>query len=137
MIPSLLQRTRVPLRLPEYVPYGGDKDSPLYSILEVAESENYSIQLAWTRDCNGGNACHVGYIGASKTPPSHEDKSAVPVALKDGIKGSFIDFDCGAHCDDAYLYWREGDYYYEIGLKAGDKKTLLQMANSAVIRGPK
>jgi len=65
--PLLLRKTRVPLRLPEYVPYNGDKENPLYAILEVAQPNAYSIQLAWVKDCEGGNACHVGNIGGSKT----------------------------------------------------------------------
>ena len=43
-----------------------------------------------------------------------------------------IDFDCGAHCDDASLDWTEEGYYYGISLKAGDKKTLIRVANSAI-----
>jgi hypothetical protein len=130
IIPLLLRKTRVPLRLPEYVPYSDDKG--LYAILEVAQPDAYSIQLAWVKDCEGGNACHVGYIGASKTRPQPSDKPEVPVTLTGGIRGSFFNFECGAHCDDAYLEWHEGEFYYEIGLKAGDKETLLRMANTAI-----
>ena len=136
MIPFLMKKTSVPLRLPEYVPDSDDKETPLYSILEVAEPERYSIQLAWIKDCTGGNACHVGYIGGSKTPFPPEPKREVPVTLSGGIKGSFTDSDCGAHCDDASLDWAEGDYYYGISLKAGDKKTLIRMANSAIQSAP-
>jgi hypothetical protein len=133
MIPTLLQKTLVPLRLPEYVPYSDDKETPLYSILEVAEPENYSIQLAWLPDCEGGNACHVGYVGGTKKPPNRSEETEVPVTLSGGIKGSFVDSDCsGTHCDDASLYWTEGGYYYGISLKAGNKKTLVRMANSAI-----
>jgi hypothetical protein len=132
MIPLLHRKTLVPLRLPEYVTYSDDKETPLYGIVEVAEPASYSIQLAWIKDCNSGNACHVGYIGGSKTAPHPRDKSEVPVTLSGGITGSFVDFDCGAHCDDASLYWTESGYYYGISLKAGDKKTLIRMANSAI-----
>jgi len=135
IIPSLLKKTSVPLRLPEYVPDSDDKETILYSILEVAEPERYSIQLAWIKDCAGGNACHVGYIGGSKTPFPPEHKAAVHVTLSGGIKGSFVDSDCGAHCDDASLDWAQGGYYYGISLKGGDKKTLIRMANSAIIAG--
>jgi hypothetical protein len=131
-VPLLLRKTLVPLRLPAYVPFSDDKETPLYSILEVAEPMSYSIQLAWTKDCNGGNACHVGYVGGTKTVPQPSDKPEVPVSLTGGITGSFVGFDCGAHCDDASLYWTEGGYYYEISLKAGDKKALIRMANSAI-----
>lgn len=137
LVPELLRETRVPLRLPEYVPNSDDKETPLYSILEVAEPERYSIQLAWIKDCTGGNACHVGYIGGSKAPFPHEDKPEVLVTLKGGLKGLLVGFDCGAHCDDASINWAEGGYYYGISLKAGDKKTLIRMANSAIASGDK
>jgi hypothetical protein len=132
MIPLLLRKTHVPLRLPEYIPYSGDKETPLYAILEVAEPDAYSIQLAWIKGCEGGNACHVGYIGGSRTRTQPSDKPEVPVTLTSGIKGSFVNFDCGAHCDDASLYWNEGEFYYEISLKASDDETLIRMANSAI-----
>ena len=130
MIPQLLQKTRVPLRLPQYVPYTDEKG--LYAILEVAQPDAYSIQLAWAKDCEGGNACHVGYIGGSKTRSQPGDRPEVPVSLTGGIKGSFVGFDCGAHCDDASISWNEGEFYYEISLKAGDKETLIRMVNTAI-----
>src|SRR5215467_1541980 len=132
IIPLLLQKTGVPLRLPAYVPDSNDKENPLYAMVLVADQDHYSIQLAWRPDCEGGNACHVGYIGGSKTAPPHPDKDAAPVTLLGGIKGSFVEFDCGAHCDDASLDWSEGGFYYGISLRAGDKKTLVRMANSAI-----
>ena len=135
LIPLLLRKTRVPLRLPEFVPDSDDKEAPLYAILEVAEPEAYSIQLAFLKDCEGGNACHVGHLGGSRTRPQPSDRPETPVVLAGGIKGSFVDFDCGAHCDDASLFWREKENYYEISLKAGDMKTLIRMANSAILRG--
>lgn len=137
MIPLLLQKTHVPLRLPEYVPYSDDKETPLYTILQTADEDNYSIQLAWDKDCEGGNACHVGYIGGSKAPPARPQRTVAPVILRGGIKGSLVGFDCGAHCDDASLDWSEGGYYYGISLKAGDKKTLVRMANSAIATATK
>jgi hypothetical protein len=130
ILPLLLRKTRVPLRLPEYVPNSDDKG--LYAILEVAQADAYSIQLAWAKDCEGGNACHVGYIGGSRTRPQPSDKPEVPVMLTGGIKGSFVDFECGAHCDDASIDWSEGEFYYQISLKAGDKETLVRMANTAI-----
>jgi hypothetical protein len=133
MIPRLLKKTLIPIRLPEFVPYTDDKDTPLYAILELAELDNYSIQLAWLKNCQGGNACHVGYIGGSKTPPRSTGRRTVPVTLKRGIKGTFSGFDCGAHCDDASLDWSQDGYHYGISLKAGDRKTLVRMANSAIL----
>jgi hypothetical protein len=45
MIPLLMKKTSVPLRLPEYVLDSDDNETPLYGILEVAEPERYSISM--------------------------------------------------------------------------------------------
>ena len=132
LLTTLRQKTRIPIKLPRYVPYDDDKENPLYGILEVAESDRYSIELAWLPACKGGNACHVGYIGGSSTPFPETDKVPVVVKLADNIAGSIRNFDCGAHCDDASIDWTQGGYYYGISLKAGDKQTLIRMAKSAI-----
>jgi len=130
--PALLQKTRVPLRLPSYIPGSGDKEQPLYAILEVSESSRYEIQLAWDKNCLGGNACREGTIAGSVDPPVEEHRPRVPVTLKGGIRGYFIDTECGAHCDDSSVGWRQGGYYYSISVKAERKTTLIRMANSAI-----
>ncbi len=130
--PVLLQKTRVPLRLPSYNPFSGDKEQPIYAILEVAESSRYEIQLAWDKNCLGGNACHQGTIGGSANPLVKENGPRVPVTLQGGIRGYFIDAKCGAHCDDSSVDWRQGKYYYSISVKAGSKTSLIKMANSAI-----
>lgn len=132
----LHQETVVPLRLPEYVPYSDDKQTPLYAIVDVAESDRYSIELAWLKDCAGGNSCHVGYIGGSKTAFAPDGKPTAPVMLNGGIQGLFTNFVCGAHCDDAAIDWSQQGYHYGISLKVADKETLVRMANSAIGRRP-
>lgn len=130
--PLLLQKTRVPLRLPSYLPYSGFKEQPLYAVLEVAEPSRYEIQLAWDANCLGGNACHEGTVRGSANPLVEKDGPRLPVTLEGGIKGYFIDAECGAHCDDSSVSWKEGGFYYSIGGKAERKSTLIRMADSAI-----
>jgi hypothetical protein len=130
--PVLQQKTRVPLRLPSYISSSGDKEVTLYAILEVAELSRYEIQLAWDKNCLGGNACHEGTIGGSTDPLVEQNRPKVPVTLKGGIRGYFIDTECGAHCGDSSISWKQGRYYYSIGIKAERKTTLIKMANSAI-----
>ena len=130
---SLLQQTQVPLRLPGFLPDDGDKDWPIHAILESASQRGYDIQLAWEEDCTGGNYCHYGYVQGSLDPLVENDGKRVPVILKGGIKGHFIPFTCGAHCDDATIGWSENGYHYSIGLKAGKIKTMIRVANSAIV----
>ena len=132
---DLLGKTSVPLRLPTYVPDAGDKENPLYTNLIEANAESYRIELGWVEGCLGGNACHYGAIsGGTKAP--EEDGAKIPVALRGGVKGYFVDFACGAHCGDAVVGWSENGYHYSIALKAGKKQELIKMANSALAAGP-
>src|ERR1700686_3066554 len=79
-VKSLLRKkTKVPLRLPGYLPDAGDKDNPLYAILESADEREYEIQLAWDIDCTGGNNCHYGTVRGSVDPLVEEDRTRVPV----------------------------------------------------------
>lgn len=43
-----------------------------------------------------------------------------------------MDFTCGANCSDATLTWRQQGVQYVVGLKAGDRTSLIKMANSAI-----
>jgi hypothetical protein len=65
--PTLRKATDVPLRLPEFIP-DVSSDNPAYAILESVDRHNYEVQLAWSSDCNGGNACHYGAVRGSINP---------------------------------------------------------------------
>ena len=132
---SSLKGTNVPLRLPTFIPDDGDKHNPLYPILEEVDKHGYEIQIAWTEDCNGGNACHYGTVQGSDSPIAGSDGKRVPVTLERGIKGSFITSTCGAHCDDSSISWSENGFYYYISIKAEDLKRLTKVANSAITAG--
>ena len=129
--PTLRKATDVPLRLPEFIP-DVSSDNPAYAILESVDRHNYEVQLAWSSDCNGGNACHYGAVRGSINPLLAERRKKIPVRLQHGIKGYFVGFTCGAHCDDSSVGWREGEHHYSISLKAGKMRDLVKMANSAI-----
>jgi len=134
--PALSRQTNVPLRLPGYIPFTDDPKIPVYAIVESAGLDSYEIQIAFTDDCNGGNSCHCGTIRGSKNPLVENDGPRVPVALSGGIKGYFVGFKCGAHCDDAAIGWPEGGYHYSISLKAEWKTEMTKVANSAMPTKP-
>src|SRR5688572_31895983 len=60
-IPLLRQKTRVPLRLPTYLATE-DETYPLNAIIKIATPTRYELQLAFTPDCAGGNACRYGMV---------------------------------------------------------------------------
>jgi hypothetical protein len=128
---TLPERTSVPLRLPIFIPPYADEKNAIFAILESVSSRGYKIQLAWAKDCMGGNWCHLGEISGSADPLPREGRR-IPVALGLGIQGYFVDFTCGAHCDDSAIYWNERGYYYSVAMKAERKETLVKMVHSAI-----
>jgi len=130
---DLLDKTGVPLRLPSWIPDDGEKQHPLYAILQSASQTGYKIELAWTPDCSGGNNCHYGTVQGSISSIVENEGLKEAVSLEGGIKGYFIGFTCGAHCDDSAIGWSEGGYQYSISVKAEKKATLIKVANSAIV----
>ncbi len=127
----LANQTSVPLRLPTFIPPYADDKNPLYAILDSVSSHEYRVQIAWAKDCNGGNWCHLGEIIGS-TDLLLSDGPRSPVELGFGLHGYFVNFTCGAHCGDASIYWTEGGLYYSVSMKAEKKQILLRMVRSAI-----
>lgn len=128
---TLPDATRVPLHLPTFIPFIGDAQNPVFSILEAKDSGSYAIQLAWAADCTGGNWCHLGSIRGSANPIPIEGPG-VPVSLHRGITGYFVRSRCYAFCTEATILWTQDENHYAIGVKAGDEKIVVKMANSAI-----
>jgi hypothetical protein len=131
-VSKLQSSTKVPLSMPMWVPYDDDKSNPLFASVQTANPGNYQLELAWIEDCNFAGACHVGYISGSTSSLLQNKGPKVPVTLKGGIQGYFVDAGCGANCDDSAIYWASGGYHYAIGMKAETQDTLVKMANSAI-----
>jgi hypothetical protein len=128
---ALTAQTSVPLRLPTFIPPYADDENPLYAILDSVSSHEYRIQIAWAKDCQGGNSCHLGEIvGSTELLPSDEPRSIVELGF--GVRGYFVNFTCGAHCDDAAIYWSEGGFHYSVAMKAEKKQVLVRMVRSAI-----
>jgi hypothetical protein len=130
---ELLNKTSVPLRLPSLLPDVGDAENPLYGRVQKAEKGDYTIELGWVENCDGGNACHYGTVRGSTSKLVENGGAKVPVKLRGGILGYFIHSTCGAHCDDSAVGWAERGYYYSISIKAADMETLVAVANSAIV----
>ncbi len=150
---QLQAKTRVPLVLPTYVP---QEDYSLHVTINTAESERYELTIGATEDCSGGNYCRYGTVSGqritSSTPsieeeyaflndPQYQPSERSPekmgrVTLVNGIKGYFIPYVCGANCDDSKMIWEQNGYRYLVGLKSEKKRTVVEMANSAIKNKP-
>ena len=159
-----LQMTGIPLRLPNYIPEIGQrlKDDnsrnqrlSVYAHLDEATANRYEITIGHSPTCTGGNVCRLGTIAATRitkgTPSIVEQyafmkdpkflgrRSKEPmssVKLNQNLTGTFVPWICGANCNDAKVVWDEGQYRYSVGLKVGDRDSLIQMANSSIPSKP-
>ncbi|MBW4646266.1 MAG: hypothetical protein KME23_25295 [Goleter apudmare HA4340-LM2] len=131
ILPKLQQKTRIPILLPKVIP-GATGENQLYAILETATPQKYDILLGFSPNCTGGTACRLGVVTAQALTRKTPRLTGKPVSLTKGITGYFVDFSCGANCSDATLTWRQKGVQYVIGLKAGDRTSLVRMANSAI-----
>lgn len=134
VIEKLRNKTTVPLRFPTRFP-GGDADR-LYMTVVSADSDGYEIILGVDPGCEGGNACRYGTL-IGTTRPFHQldslkDKHANPLTLSGGVKGYFYNAKCTVFCSDSYVAWSDGRFHYVVGIKAGKRSEVVQMANSAM-----
>jgi hypothetical protein len=131
ILTKLKQKTQIRILLPKFVP-DSDGENPIYAIIEAATRKKYEILLGFSPDCNGGTACRLGVVSAEAVTSKTPSLTGKPVSLAKGITGYFVDFRCGANCSDATLGWRQQGVQYVVGLKAGDRTSLVKMANSAI-----
>ncbi|MCC5615474.1 hypothetical protein LC605_10415 [Nostoc sp. CHAB 5836] len=131
ILPKLKQKTQIKILLPKFIPES-DGENPIYAIIETATQKKYDILLGFTPDCTGGTACRLGVVSAEAVSRKTPHLTGKPVSLTKGVTGYFVDFTCGANCSDATLTWRQQGVQYVVGLKAGDRTSLVKMANSAI-----
>ena len=132
---TVRNESRVPPRFPRFLPFANESH-PIHLIVESITKSSYSILLVNALPCEGANWCLYGSARGSTEPFRSEapKRTANPVLLEGGIKGSFIDSECDAYCGQAYVEWQERGYYYAIGIKGPKsmKRILVKMANSAI-----
>lgn len=131
ILPVVKAKTKVPVRLPAYIPES-DEPNPIYALVETVTPSQYKIMLAFTEDCSGGNACRLGGIFAETITPKTPPITGKTVVLANGITGYFVDATCGANCSDATLSWEQNSGRYTVAIKAGEIRNLVKMANSAI-----
>jgi hypothetical protein len=131
ILPKLKQKTQIKILLPKFIPES-DGENPIYAIIEAATQKKYEILLGFSPDCNGASACRLGVVSAESVTRKTPRMTGKRISLAKGITGYFVDFTCGAGCSDATLTWRQQGVQYVVGLKAGDRTSLVKMANSAI-----
>lgn len=132
--------TGIPVAVPLELPLL-DESTMLYATLTSEVATEYEINLGFVAGCGGGNSCSYGNLAGKRANPEkmlgtanfHYDLAAAKaVDLTNSMKGYFIESTCGAHCDDAKIFWSQNGYLYMIGLKAGSEEEVIRMARSAI-----
>jgi hypothetical protein len=136
VLPIILRESRVPARLPGFLP-GVDKAHPIYVVKREVTPSNYDLLLAVDLPCDGQNNCLYGSVTGSVSPPDKADGTPVSILLKGRLKAAYFRPSCHAYCSEAYVKWREGQYYYAVGLKAGTLPQLRKVAESAISDAPR
>ncbi|MBD2664898.1 hypothetical protein B6N60_01033 [Richelia sinica FACHB-800] len=131
ILPELKKKSKIRVLLPQYIP-AADENNAVYAILENISQNKYEILLGFTPDCTGGTACRLGMITGEIITPKTAALPGKPISLGKGITAYFVDFQCGANCSDATLTWRQKGVQYTVGLKAGDRNSLIKMAKSVI-----
>jgi len=111
-----------------------NETNALFAIIELTSPSAYEIQLAFTQDCSGGNACHYGIVSGRNLRLGDRQPKGKPVPLTNGLVGYFVDATCGAVCSDSTLTWNEDGYRYTVGLKAESLESLKKVAVSAIVK---
>lgn len=131
-LPAVAAKTRVPVLLPDRMPY---EDTTLYPS-GSGRRRAWSLSLAAAPDCGGANACFVAEFSARRgAQPSGRRK----VHLTGGRTGWFTPLSCGASCSPPSISWRQHRAAYWIQARVGGKDTerriLVRMANQAIRAG--
>jgi hypothetical protein len=132
VLPGVAAKTRVPVLLPDRMPY---EDTRLYAS-GSGRRRAWSLSLAAAPDCGGATACFVAEFSARKGARPY---GARKVRLRGGRTGWFQPLSCGASCAPPSISWRQHGAAYviqaNVGTKSTERRILVRMANQAIRAG--
>lgn len=136
-------KTRVPILLPSALPDPISKAK--HSIVQSVSEDSYAISLYY--ELGIGDAGFAAYFSGAASPgySAQELGNVAEVKLARGLRGFFRPISCGGSCAPANLWWEAGGIVYQIQLKLPhslneedqQKKTITEVANSAILAGPR
>lgn len=134
-------KTHVPVLLPSELPTPFDDAD--HAIVEKATTDEYAVSLYY--QLGVGNAGFAaGFSAQGKPGYSPRDLGNTrPVKLADAIDGFFRPVSCGGSCAPANIWWEKNGTVYQFQLRLSSsaseqdqKKTMIELANSAIDAGP-
>lgn len=130
IVSTLQQRTQVPIFVPTLVP---QQDEIYVSV--GASAEGYSLSFNVTPECKGETACRFGSLEANRGEEFYTEPSSESVTLANGVRGLYT-LVRGPYYT-ALVQWEYQGVLYKAGIKNGQKKDVIALANSAITAGPK
>jgi hypothetical protein len=133
VLPVVAAKTRVPVLLPETMPYD---DVKLFAS-GSGRRRAWSLDLGAAPDCGGATACFVASFSARKGAKPYGQRK---VRLRGGRTGWFQPLSCGASCSPPSISWRQHRATYVIQARVGtskrsERRILVRMANQAIRAG--
>jgi uncharacterized protein YecT (DUF1311 family) len=136
-------KTRVPILLPSALPDPIGKAK--HTVVQREAKDGYAISLYY--ELGIGDAGFAAYFSGAANPGSSPQElgNESEVKLARGLRGFFTPISCGGSCAPANLWWESGGIMYQIQLELPyslneedlQKKTMTEVANSAILAGPR
>jgi hypothetical protein len=132
VLPGVAAKTRVPVLLPDRMPY---EDTTLYPS-GSGHRRSWELSLAAAPDCGGATACFVASFWARR---GEQPSGTRKVRLRGGRTGWFRPLSCGASCSPPTISWHEHHAAYwiqaNVGTQGSERRILVRMANQAIAAG--
>ena len=132
VLPRVKAHTRVPVLLPDRMPY---EDAKLYAS-GSGHRRAWELSLAAAPGCGGATACFVASFWAQK---GGRPSGTRRVTLRGGRVGWFRPLSCGASCSPPTISWSEHKAAYwiqaNVGSQSTERRILVRMANEAIHAG--
>jgi hypothetical protein len=127
-----LSKSTIPVLIPRQLPSASASDPLNLQVLSLTRN-GYRLVLAHDDNpCEGQSVCAYGTLEANTAPINNSDLLPRRVQLRHGRDGKFVRSVCSTSCTEAYITWRQGQFFYSIGIKAGSRRELIDAANSAI-----
>jgi hypothetical protein len=143
VLPKVKAKSRVPILLPSKLPESIGRAE--HAVVQKAEANEYAISLYYKLGV-GDSGFSASFSGSANPGYSPQELGNVSeVKLARGLRGFFRPISCGGSCAPANLWWEAGGIVYQIQLKLPSslseedqqKKTMAEVANSAILAGPR
>lgn len=141
VLPEVKAKSHVPIMLPSKLPefIGTAK----HAVIQKAEANEYAISLYY--ELGVGDSGFAAYFAGEAHPgfSPGELPNVSEVKLAHDFRGFYRPISCGGSCAPANLWWANGEIVYSIQLRLptldddDEKKTMTEVANSAILAGPR